>query len=102
MPNLQPNIPKKGDYIHLRITANDKEKIELGAYLTGVHPSEYVRRHALLAANSDIEEQNVKNNIVLSPEDWERFITVIESDEQTIQPNLKKAFEVLSEFESGN
>jgi uncharacterized protein (DUF1778 family) len=102
MKHLQTNQGKKDGYVHLRITQGDKERIELGASLTGVHPSEYIRRHALEAARNDIEMHTVQNRIVLHTDDWDRFMAVMEENEKPLNQNLQKAFEGLNEFESGN
>lgn len=91
---------KKTEYLQCRINSEDKELIKKGAKVRGFDEvSDYVRSLALEAAKKDIEQAVLNNKVVLSEEEWNRFLEIMETPMKT-NDNLKKAFEKLDALES--
>ena len=93
---------KKTEYLQCRISPEDKEVIRKGAKARGFDEvSDYVRSFALEAAKKDIEEAALDNKVVLSQDEWNRFLEIMETPAEP-NLNLQKAFEKLDELESGH
>ena len=93
---------KKTEYLQCRINPEDKELIKKGAKARGFgEVSDYVRSLALEAAKKDIEEASLKNKVVLSEKEWNRFLEIMETSMKP-NDNLKRAFEKLDKLESND
>jgi len=90
MPTPHKHV-KKDAIVQFRINTEDKDIIQKAAKLKGLEPSIYMRSLILETAKKEIKATSPESRLVLSAEEWEKFIDIMEAP---IKPNkhLKKAF----------
>lgn len=90
MSSLQKH-PKKDSLIQFRVSATDKSIIQKAAELHGIEASTYMRTLILETAKREVNRFSEENRIVLTPEEWEHFMEVMNAP-LNINKNLKRAF----------
>lgn len=79
-------------HMNFRMSSEDKNLIASAARLRGLKLNTYVRQKLLEVAERDIAELNQNQTLLLSNEDWERFVEIMEAPIK-INQNLKRAFQ---------
>ncbi len=69
----------KNARVDLRVAAEQKEKIERAAYLSGLSLSEFVVSKSLAAASEVLQRQN---QLTLTERDWQQFRAALEADDE--------------------
>jgi len=77
-------------HMNFRMSLHDKRLIETAAKFKGLKPNTYARQRLLAIAENDIAEMNQSNRLILSEQDWEQFMTIMEAPIEQ-NTNLKKA-----------
>ena len=83
-------------HLNFRMSSHDKKIIETAAKLKGFKPNTYARQKLLQAAEDDIIEIKHLNTLIVSNDEWETFLTLMEAPIQT-NANLKNAFKKFKE-----
>lgn len=77
-------------HMNFRMSLKDKKTIETAAKLTGFKPNTYARQKLLEVAEQDITKINQVNSLVISADDWETFVKIMEAPVK-INKKLHKA-----------
>lgn len=85
-------------HMNFRMSSDDKKIIETAARLKGIKPQTYARQKLIEIASREIEEMNQLNRLILSDEQWDQFIKIMEAPIK-INENLKKAIRDFNEIE---
>ncbi len=84
-------------HLNFRMSSKDKKIIETAALLSGLKPNTYARKRLLEVAEKDIVELNQVNTLILSDQDWDHFMEIMEAPVK-INKNLKKAISDFNEI----
>ncbi len=79
--------------MNFRMSSVDKMTIEKAALLTGLKPNTYARLRLLEVAEQDIAEMGQLNKLVLSNEQWDQFLAIMDAPSERTHHNLKKAIQ---------
>lgn len=72
-------ILTKNARMDVRVTSEHKEMIEKAARLSGVNVSDFIVSKSVAAAAKVLEQQN---KMTLSKRDWERFLVLLEAEDE--------------------
>lgn len=81
-------VQTKDARFDVRVAAEQKEKIERAAYLSGLSLSEFVVSTSLAAASEVLQRQN---QMTLSERDWQQFRAALEADDEPTEAAKKAA-----------
>lgn len=78
----------KNARLDVRIKSEHKEMIEKAAHLSGLNVSDFIVSTSVAAASEVLQRQN---RIALSERDWERFLELIEGEDEPTDAAKKAA-----------
>lgn len=79
-------------HMNFRMSSRDKKIIETAAKLKGLKSQTYVRQKLIESAEKDIAAMNQINALILSEQDWQQFIYIMDAPIR-INENLRNAIE---------
>lgn len=78
------------NHLNFRMSSYDKGIIQMAAKLKGLKPNTYARQKLVEIAEKDIIEMSPLNTLILSKEDWDFFVDIMEAPIE-INEKLKNA-----------
>ena len=90
MSHQHPHHNKMDSHMNFRISLKDRKIVETAAKLTGFKPNTYALQKLLEVAEQDIARTNQLNSLVVSAEEWDTFVKIIEAPVK-INKKLQKA-----------
>lgn len=90
---------KKSKIVQFRLSPEDLAILESCAKSRHLDVSDYIRMNVLEAASKDIKEIRPESNVLLTPEEWDRFMEIMRTPSD-YNPHLQQAFKNLADFET--